>query len=84
MLLRTERFKKHFKRLPAEIRSRVERALELLVSNPRRPTLRAKKMEGAPEIWELRVTENYPVTFQSAPEGILLRRIGTHDLLRRP
>ena len=41
-------------------------------------------MEGAPSIWELRVSQNYRITLQFEPEGVLLRRIGTHDILNRP
>ena len=82
--LRTERFKKDFKRLPSEIQERVGTTLERFVDNPRHPSLHAKKMEGAPNIWELRVTDNYRITFQFVQEGVLLRRIGTHDVLRQP
>lgn len=83
-LLRTERFKKDFKRLPTEIQDRVGKALELFVSHPRHPSLHAKKMEGAPDIWELRVTDSYRITFQFVQEGVLLRRVGTHNVLRQP
>lgn len=83
-LLRTERFKKDFKRLPTEIQERVDKALELFVSHPRHPSLHAKKMEGAPDIWELRVTDNYRITFQFVQEGVLLLRVGTHNVLRQP
>jgi mRNA interferase RelE/StbE len=83
LILRTERFKKDFKRLTADVQDRLEKVLEMLFSNPRHPALRVKKMQGAPGIWELRVTDNDRVTFQLLDEGVLLRRIGTHDLLRR-
>jgi addiction module RelE/StbE family toxin len=83
-LLRTERFKKDFKRLSAEIQERTGKALELFVSNPRHPSLNVKKMEGTPDIWELRVSDNYRITFQRVAEGILLRRVGTHNALRQP
>ena len=83
-LFRTERFKKDFKRLPREVQERTAKALELWVSNPRHPSLHAKKMEGAPGIWELRVSDNYRITFQFVEEGVLLRKIGTHNILRQP
>jgi mRNA-degrading endonuclease YafQ of YafQ-DinJ toxin-antitoxin module len=41
-------------------------------------------MRGTSEIWELSVTMNYRITFQLRDEVMLLRRIGTHDVLRRP
>ncbi len=58
--------------------------LERFLANPRHPALHAKKMEGVRDVWELRVTDTYRVTFQFVQEGVLLRRIGTHDILRRP
>ena len=82
--LRTERFRKDFKQLPHDIHARASKALELFVANPRHPSLQVKKMEGAPGIWELRVSDNYRITFQWIQGAVLLRRIGTHDVLRQP
>ena len=81
---RTERFKKDFKHLPREIQEKLPTVLERVVSNPRHPSLHVKKMEGVHDVWELRVTDNYRVTFQFVQEGVLLRRIGTHHVLRQP
>ncbi len=83
-LFRTERFKKDFKSLPQDVQGRLENTLARYLTNPRHPSLQAKKIQGAPGIWELRVSENYRVTFQMVAEGILLRRAGTHDVLRHP
>ena len=83
-LLRTERFKKDFQQLPTEIRERTINAFERFLANPRHPALQVKKMEGAPGIWELRVSDNYRATFQRFPGGMLLRRVGTHSVLRQP
>lgn len=82
--LRTERFKKDFQQLPSAVQARAAKALELFAVNPRHPSLQAKKMEGAAGIWELRVSDNDRVTFQRFQGGILLRRIGTHNILRQP
>ena len=83
-LFRTERFKKDFKRLPRDIQERLPRILELFVANPRHPSLHVKKMEGVRDVWELRVSDNYRITFHFVQEGALLRRIGTHNILRQP
>jgi len=80
----TSRFKKDFKALPSKIQKRFENTPELLLANRRHPSLYAKKMEGIPAICEFRVTDDYRVTFQNYREGVLLRRIGTHDVLRNP
>lgn len=84
LLVRTERFRKDYRRLPPEIRERVAKALEQFVKNPRHPSLHAKKMEGAAGIWELRVSDNYRITFQFLEGDALLRRLGTHNILRHP
>ncbi len=81
---RTQRFKKDFKHLPVEIQERVGKTLERFMSDARHPSLHMKKMEGAPDIWELRVSDNYRITFQFVQEGVLLRRVGTHNVLRQP
>jgi hypothetical protein len=41
-------------------------------------------MEDPREIWEGRITQGYRFTFQIVGDIYLLRRIGTHDILRRP
>lgn len=83
-LLRAERFKKDFKRLPRDIQDKLPAVLERFLANHRHPSLHVKKMEGVRDIWELRVSDNYRVTFQFVQEGVLLRRIGPHDILRQP
>lgn len=81
---RSETFKRAYRALPHEIQERVKKTLLLFAENLRHPSLGHKKMEGAGDIWEFRVTQNYRVTYQRIPGGIFLRRIGTHDILRHP
>ena len=83
-LFRTERFKKDLKRLPHDVQERVGKALGTLIENPKHPSLQIKKMESASDIWEIRVTDNYRITFQFVKEGVLLRHVGTHNILRQP
>ena len=81
---RTDRFKKDYKKLPSEIRRKLPEVLSFFEQNKRHPFLHVKKMEGADDIWELRVSIHYRVTYQHREEGILLRRIGTHGILKTP
>ena len=83
-LFRTESFKKDLDGLPKEMKERVAKTLDLLLERPRHPLLHMKKMEGGLDIWEARVSDNYRITFQFVREGIVLRRIGTHNVLRNP
>lgn len=84
ILARTERFKKEFTRLPLSLKGRAEKQLALLLQNPAHPSLRVEKMRGYPDIWEGRIAEGYRFTFQITGTAYLLRRIGTHDILKRP
>jgi len=40
-------------------------------------------MQGAMEVWEASVTKSYRITFQRAGDAIILRRVGTHDILKK-
>lgn len=85
MILKTaRRFDKDYKSLPDAIKDMVDTKLGLFMSNHRHPSLRVKKMEGTETIWEMRVTSNYRITFKNEGEIIVLRRVGTHDVLNRP
>ena len=84
-ITRTESFARDFAKLPAEVQERVVKALRLLVADPRHPSLQVKKMQ--PKIlgiFEGRVSQGYRMTFTVAREEIVLRRVGTHDILRTP
>jgi mRNA-degrading endonuclease RelE of RelBE toxin-antitoxin system len=72
-----------FRRLPKGVRLKTYEKLALFLEDPSHPSLRVKKMKGTAAIWELSVTMNYRITFEVEGERVLLRRIGTHDVLRQ-
>jgi mRNA-degrading endonuclease RelE of RelBE toxin-antitoxin system len=76
-------FDRDYARLPEAIKDRVDKQLDLLLSNPRHPSLRLKKIRGTEDIWEVRVTRAYRLTLQIAGDTFILRRIGPHDVLRK-
>ncbi len=80
----TETFIRLYRGLPSEIQERVKKVLALLSENPRHPSLGHKKMAGHRDIFELRVTLSYRITYQRVGETAYLRKVGTHDLLRKP
>ena len=43
-----------------------------------------KKMEGHPSVWEIRITSGYRLTFQINGDTYMFRRVGTHDILKKP
>jgi mRNA-degrading endonuclease RelE of RelBE toxin-antitoxin system len=80
----TKPFDEDYDALPEGIKERAEKQFVLLMENPHHPSLRLKKIKGHPNIWEGRVTKSYRFTFQISGEIYLLRRIGTHDVLKTP
>jgi mRNA-degrading endonuclease RelE of RelBE toxin-antitoxin system len=83
-IVTTRPFEKDYAALSTAIQSITDKKLALLVQNPRYPSLRIKKTEGSRNIWEGSVTKNYRFTFQIIGDMYILRRIGTHDILRTP
>ena len=77
-------FVQDYKNLPPLLRKRTDEKLKLLLNNPQHPSLGLKKMKGFPDIWEVRITKNYRITFQIREKIYILRRIGTHDILKQP
>ena len=80
----TRSFDRDYARLPEEMKERVDKQLSLLLSDPRHPSLRIKKIQGQADIWEGRVTRDYRFTFRIVGETYTLRRIGPHDILDNP
>jgi mRNA-degrading endonuclease RelE of RelBE toxin-antitoxin system len=78
----TERFAKDYERLPQHLQHRVDKALGLLLENPRHPSLQIKKIKGYENRWEGRVTLHYRFTFALEEDTYVLLRVGTHDLLK--
>jgi len=78
----TRPFDEDYNALPELIKDRADKQFVLLMENPYHPSLRIKKIKGHPNIWEGRVTKNYRFTFQISGEIYILRRIGTHDILK--
>ena len=78
-------FVRDFRDLPEHIQVETEKALRLLVQNPRHPSLQVKKMQPKSRgVFEARVTQGYRMTFNLDGAQIVLRRVGTHDILRTP
>ena len=79
---KTNSFLKDYKRLPEEIKASVNKNLALLFENPRHPSLRLKKLKGTDK-FEIRISKGYRLTLRYQEQIIELRRIGTHDLLKK-
>ena len=76
----SRRFLEAYAGLPAEIRKKVDKALEFMRENPRHPSLRTKPIKGAPGFYEARVDINYRMTYFRLPDDTLeLSNVDTHD-----
>jgi mRNA interferase RelE/StbE len=80
----TPRFDRLFRRLPKAIRDATYEKLAAYLEDPAHPSLRVKRIKGTDRIWEISITMSYRLTFEVEEERVILRRIGTHDILRRP
>jgi mRNA interferase RelE/StbE len=79
---RTESFLKDYRRLPAEVKARVDKQLAYLIENPHHPSLKVKKLRDSNK-FEVRVSRADRLTFRYKDEILELRRVGTHDILKR-
>ncbi len=80
----THSFIRDYQALPNRLQQTVDKKLQLFQENPRQPSLRIKKMQDPRNIWEGRISRGYRFTFQIEEEDCLLRRLGTHDILKTP
>jgi len=71
-------------RLPLAIRKKVDRQLHQLAQDLRHPSVHAKKMSSVGDIWEGRIDDNHRLTFQIVEDAIVVRKVGTHDILKQP
>jgi mRNA-degrading endonuclease RelE of RelBE toxin-antitoxin system len=80
----THSFIRDYQALPHHLQKTVDNKLKLFLRNRHHPSLAIKKMQDPRDIWEARITKGYRFTFQTKGEVCILRRLGTHDILRSP
>jgi hypothetical protein len=88
------RFLRDFRGLTAEQAAAWSRALDRFIVGLRSgafdPSLRVKRVKGYPGVWEMtwapdgRATFEYGQELRTGDPHIVWRRIGTHDVFRRP
>lgn len=83
-LLFTKGFIREYRALPSHLQKATDKQLELLLANPRHPSLGIKKMNDPRRIGEGRISKNYRLTFQVEGDTYILRRLGPHEAPRRP
>ena len=83
-LVFTRSFLKDCRALPSELQNATDKKLKLVMKDPHHRSLHLKRMQDPRDIWEGRITKGYRFTFQLEGELCVLRRLGTHDILRKP
>jgi len=82
-LLFTKNFIRDYRKLPQRIQKITDKQLGFLLSDPQHPSLNIKKMQDPRNIWEGCVTESYRFTYQIKGGTYILRKVGTHDVLKK-
>ena len=77
-------FERDYRKLPPDLKARVNKTLLQMERDLRYPALQAKKMQGTADIWEARVTRSSRITFNLEGNVITLRTVGEHDVLKHP
>jgi mRNA-degrading endonuclease RelE of RelBE toxin-antitoxin system len=80
----TRTFLKLYKKLDPEIKTQVKKALILFQQDPSHPSLGHKKMAGQEDIYEIRMSKSYRITYTKSGDTAILRKVGIHDILSRP
>ena len=80
----TRSFIKDYRSLPNRYQTNFDKKLKLLKLNPNHPSLNVKKMRTPNRIWEGRITKGYRFTFQVKNQTYIMRRMGSHDILKKP
>ena len=78
-LVLTDRFRRAYQRLPADIQRKVKKALRLLDEDVNYPGLHVHKIQGTDAIYEGRVDHKYRFSFSFSGDDIVLRNVDNHD-----
>ncbi|MES9905261.1 MAG: type II toxin-antitoxin system mRNA interferase toxin, RelE/StbE family [Sedimenticola sp.] len=81
----SSRFKRDRKKLDTNLRKRLDKKLEDLLSDPMPAGLAFEKLSGYrnPDIYTLHVTGNYKMSMAIEGSHATLRRVGTHNEIDR-
>lgn len=82
-LVTTQPFERSYKKLPQSIQKKTDKILKFFASDLRYPSIRAKKIQGAGDIWEGRIDRFHRFTFGINGDEITLRSIGPHDITKK-
>jgi mRNA-degrading endonuclease RelE of RelBE toxin-antitoxin system len=82
--LQSKPFRREYRKLPPHIQKKVDKSLALMAHDPYHPGLNARKLTNQGDIYETRVDLHYRMTYQTQDDLIILRRVGTHEIYKKP
>lgn len=80
----TKQFIRDYQVLSPDIQKKFSKQLELLLSNPRHPSLEARIVDTKRRIWKAKIDSGCRFTFEVRRDLIILRRLGGHNEMERP
>lgn len=84
MIIRFDKsFVKDYQKLPELQKKKVDKQLRLIKEDLHHPSLNAHKLGGS-SVWEARVDYHYRMTFRTEGIFVFMRRVGTHEIYRKP
>ncbi len=76
----SDRFFKNFEKIDREAQIVIREAVNMLVTDPRHPSLRTKRVQGTRGVFEASANLDLRITWQYEGDGVLhLRNCGHHD-----
>ena len=77
-------FKKHYKSLSDFEKKQTKNKIKIFVEDPRHPSLRSKKIQGADGLWEYSINMDIRIIwFYEGCDLIILLDIGHHNILSK-
>jgi mRNA-degrading endonuclease RelE of RelBE toxin-antitoxin system len=80
----TGTFIKHFKKLDLILKNQVKETLILFQKNPLHSSLGNKKISGQKNIYEIRISRNFRITYSKYGNTVILRKVGKYDIINNP
>jgi len=72
------RARRDFADLPAHLKARARKQLDLLSGNLRHPSIQAKKYDESNDVWQGRINRDYRFYFQIVEDDFVILRIIPH------
>ena len=80
----TNTFIKHYNKFDPLLKSQVKETLTLFQNDPSHPSLGNKKIAGQKNVYEIRISRNFRITYSKYDNTIILRKIDKHEIISNP